>query len=147
MVAQGRAANHPRRNVIDARILPALIVAWALAAPAGAQMAGAQMPDAPDGRRIGQDGVPVCRAALAEYRAYAAEQWSKEAERYKRDGQPVSRNDDRRGLELEGGKSVELLDCVPRAIRAMPICTTAMTRPVASMPCERLPTRTSITRW
>lgn len=87
--------------MIAARILPALIVACALAAPAGAQMAG----------ESAQTACAYVEPRSPEYRAYAAEQWPKEAERYKRDGQPVSRNDDRLRLGLEGGQSVELLDC------------------------------------
>lgn len=84
-----------------ARILSALTVACALAASANAQMAG-------------ESPITACayvEPRTPEYRRYAAEQWPKEAERYKRDGQPVSRNDDRLRLGLEGGKSIELLDC------------------------------------
>ena len=87
--------------MIHTRILPVLIVACALAAPASAQM-------------VGEPPKAACahvEPRTAEYRQYAAEAWPKEAERYKRDGQPVSRNDDRLRLGLEGGASVELLDC------------------------------------
>ena len=84
------------------RILSTIAAACSVAGPAGAQT------DACDA----QSGPPS-----PDFEFYAAEQWPKEAARYKSDGQLAMREGARLRLKLDGGNTLELDDC-PHGITA-----------------------------
>ena len=65
-----------------------------------ATTAGAQTSCAPDGRPIDPD-----------YENDTFAEWPQEAQRFKNNGELVSRQRDRLRLVLDGGKSIELVDC------------------------------------
>jgi hypothetical protein len=74
-----------------------------LAGSATAQMAGEEAKTcAPDGRQLWSPGLE--RDNLTKH-------WPQESERYKANAQNVSRQGDRLRLALDGGKTVELMDC------------------------------------
>jgi len=66
--------------------------------------AAAQTGEAP--RTCPRDG-----ALSQEYERDSAKEWPPEAQRYKSNEQNVSRQRDRLRLALEGGKTIELVDC------------------------------------
>jgi hypothetical protein len=71
---------------------------------AGSAAAAAQTGEAP--RTCPRDGAPS-----QDYGRDSAKQWPQEAQRYKSNEQNVSRQRDRLRLALEGGKTIELVDC------------------------------------
>jgi hypothetical protein len=71
---------------------------------AGGAAAAAQTGEAP--RACARDG-----ALSQEYERDSAKEWPQEAQRYKSNEQNVSRQRDRLRLALEGGKTIELVDC------------------------------------
>lgn len=76
-------------------VLSVVVVASLLAVPAGAQTSCA-----PDGRPIDP-----------YYENDTAAEWPQEAQRFKSNADLVSRRRDRLRLALDGGKSIELVDC------------------------------------
>ena len=55
--------------------------------------------------------VPGDRPIDPHYESDTADEWPREAQRFKTNGQLVSRDGDRLRLLLDVGKSIELVDC------------------------------------